>query len=622
MGPTATRPSALPDAGALRAPHLHERERVRFLERFEQALQDVIDAVARLERFECLIPEVLTIAGRAFGTITCAYYEHASDVVRLVYWNSRGRVYGPSELPDVPEAQARIVAQLAAGFTVPEDYLGTTVRGRTRAVVIDHGRGTPVPEFDAFAVAMGWELELNVPIVVNGAADGALVLYRGAEVPFGLEEITLAETLAKQISFALQARRLALAAQERAAEATAALERERASRERAAELARANAALRRSIDGIAQSSPREDFLAEMLAATMDLAGAQGGAVVLARGDVAEHVVLMEHGRRVPRETQEREGTYVVPIPPKLRESMLRARVEGEVWNAPPGDGTHPPAFVEYHRARGNKAVRLLPFVAQGRVMGWMGLGFATADPRVSDRLDLLRVLAEQVTVAIRLYQLADEAEAAAISHERNRMAREIHDTLAQSFTGIFLQLEAAGELAASKPDLARVCIARAEKLAREGLREARRSVLSLEPDALVYRDLATALRRLTQSTLGTGLRAELEISGEPRVVSPDLGLNLLRIAQEALGNAQRYSGADEVRIRLGFLADEVSLEVSDRGRGFRLEDSLPQAGHGLANMRHRAERVGARLEVETGEGRGTTVRLCASSPEPEKEAKR
>jgi signal transduction histidine kinase len=217
-------------------------------------------------------------------------------------------------------------------------------------------------------------------------------------------------------------------------------------------------------------------------------------------------------------------------------------------------------------------------------------------------------LANQAVLALELTRLSEEASAAAVTEERNRFARELHDTLAQTFTGIFMQLQAAAEVAAARPDLTRACLARAEQLARDGLRYARQSVAALDRDADAYRDLVAAVGTVVQrATGGTATPAAMHVAGEPRLVEPAVGLHLLRICQEALGNAQRYAGASRLDVRLAFEPDAVTLSVGDDGVGF--DPHRAGVGAGLSGMRQRAERLGGVLALRTGPGEGTVVEV-------------
>lgn len=185
-------------------------------------------------------------------------------------------------------------------------------------------------------------------------------------------------------------------------------------------------------------------------------------------------------------------------------------------------------------------------------------------------------------------QLLVQAREAGVSDERRRLAAEIHDTIAQGLTGIITQLQAAEDSEH---------VRRATDLARESLREARRSVRALAPTHLEDDTLPEALKKIT----GDGV--DLTVTGTVEPLHGELEATLLRIAQEALANATRHAHADRIGVTLSYMDDEVTLDVRDDGRGF----TGPSSGFGLIGMRERAERVAGSLEVESEPGRGTAV---------------
>jgi signal transduction histidine kinase len=185
-------------------------------------------------------------------------------------------------------------------------------------------------------------------------------------------------------------------------------------------------------------------------------------------------------------------------------------------------------------------------------------------------------------------QLIVQAREAGVSDERRRLAAEIHDTIAQGLTGIITQLQAAEDSEH---------VRRATDLARESLREARRSVRALAPTHLEDDTLPEALKKIT----GDGV--DLTVTGTVEPLHGELEATLLRIAQEALANATRHAHADRIGVTLSYMDDEVTLDIRDDGRGF----TGPSAGFGLTAMRERAERVAGTLEIESEPGRGTAV---------------
>ena len=198
---------------------------------------------------------------------------------------------------------------------------------------------------------------------------------------------------------------------------------------------------------------------------------------------------------------------------------------------------------------------------------------------------------------------------AAVLEERNRMARDIHDTLAQGFTGVIVQLEAAKlAFANGSSSEGEEHNRRASDLARQSLGEARRSVRALRPEALEHGDLCVALDGLIkQMTAGTRLRGQFTTHGQPRQLMPSIEENLLRIQQETLTNALKHSDAKVFKATLSFEDNRVCLEVRDDGSGFDL--SKKHDGFGLLGIRERVNQMDGKLTIESEAGNGTRIRI-------------
>ncbi len=207
-----------------------------------------------------------------------------------------------------------------------------------------------------------------------------------------------------------------------------------------------------------------------------------------------------------------------------------------------------------------------------------------------------------------------QAQFEAVLAERSRLSREIHDTLAQDFAGISLQLESAAETLQADPSSARRHVDRARSLAHDGLAEARRSVWDLRPESLEEGCLADALSTAAEERLGRTVK--VQVVGSARRLPDELESNLLRIGQEALANAAAHAGAKEIELELAYDADSVGLSVRDDGRGFdpRAADGAAPGHYGLQGMRERTERLGGRLDVSSRPGRGTRIRVRVPTP--------
>ncbi|WP_243659254.1 sensor histidine kinase [Tamaricihabitans halophyticus] len=205
-------------------------------------------------------------------------------------------------------------------------------------------------------------------------------------------------------------------------------------------------------------------------------------------------------------------------------------------------------------------------------------------------------------------QLVTQAREAGVLDERQRMAREIHDTLAQSFTGIVTQLEAA-DRPHTETSQWRAHVDRARILAREGLAEARRSVQALRPESLERHALPVALAELSERW-ARDATAELsfETTGESKPMLAEIELALYRVAQEALTNVSKHAKAGKVGITLSYMDDVVLLDVRDDGTGFQHRAHTGgEQGFGLNTMRQRLQRVAGNLEVESRPGEGTAI---------------
>ncbi|MEG4108948.1 protein kinase domain-containing protein [Microcoleus sp. S13_C5] len=209
------------------------------------------------------------------------------------------------------------------------------------------------------------------------------------------------------------------------------------------------------------------------------------------------------------------------------------------------------------------------------------------------------------------------AEEASILEERNRMAREIHDTLAQSFTGIIIHARSAANKITVNPQKAQAYLAQVQNLARTGLAEARRSVEALRrPYLLENNDLLSAFKQLTsQLESSTGTTIVCEAIGIPYPLPSEVENNLLRIGQEALTNALKYAKATEIRVELIYQSTQCRLRIKDDGQGFPIDRSSSHNGFGLLGMSERADRIGAQLQIQSTPGQGTEIAVSVNQQE-------
>jgi PAS domain S-box-containing protein len=240
------------------------------------------------------------------------------------------------------------------------------------------------------------------------------------------------------------------------------------------------------------------------------------------------------------------------------------------------------------------------------------IGYAVLQENQRSVIGFVLDLREQRAAALAERRQAEETS---ILEERNRIAREIHDTLAQVFTGVILQLETA-KVVAAKDLKVRAMIDTAYDLAREGLAEARRSVWALRPPLLDREGLSHTLQRLVNGlTTGTDLRVHCKVQSLPYPLSSDIETNLLRIVQEATINAIKHANASSISVKLTFSTQSIRLQVQDNGDGFN-PDMHNSLGFGLVGMQERVQNLGGQLIINSKAGQGTKLVAIVPSEVP------
>ena len=262
---------------------------------------------------------------------------------------------------------------------------------------------------------------------------------------------------------------------------------------------------------------------------------------------------------------------------------------------------------EYLKSGGTKKFLRIPTLVGGRVRGFIGIRHGERPSYRPEEIELAQALAHQAMLAIQLNEFAEKSRQSAILEERNRMARDIHDTLAQGFTGVIVQLEAADDaIGCSRRKEANEHLQRAAELARRSLSEARRSVRALRPEALQAGNFWDALQGIVKNTTaGTALHTTFELRGQLRDLPPVWQENLLHIGQEGLTNALKYAHARNFETRLTSDTKELRLELRDDGDGFEVNNR--HDGFGLAGMRERVEQMGGSLKITSARGQGTKL---------------
>ena len=253
---------------------------------------------------------------------------------------------------------------------------------------------------------------------------------------------------------------------------------------------------------------------------------------------------------------------------------------------------------------------VVPIKVKGRVIGILDTQ--------SDRLNafddsdqvVLQSLADQAAVAIENAQLYKQAQQLGVVEERNRLARELHDSVTQALYGITLHAEAAyRQLNASQTDLANDQLSELRKTAQEALREMRLLIFELRPSVVELQGLVPALRaRLEAVEERAGMEVEINMDDKLEL-SDQIQDGLYRIAQEALNNALKHAKANKITLNLTGTMSRVTLEIMDDGLGFKPDESVEGGGLGLDGIIERAELLNGELTLDSWPGRGTTIRI-------------
>jgi PAS domain S-box-containing protein len=417
-------------------------------------------------------------------------------------------------------------------------------------------------------------------------------------------------------------------------QAALARERELFAQQRATELAKANEALRGCLDALASVPELDDFLGQVMAAITRQLGAV--ASTLRVRNFEQNTMTLEFvfqsGRvMTPDESKYPECWRSVSLeqfdPDFLcHYSFTRTKDEQRVATSlnPPAAiirvlDPHSPMPEDqrfYLRELGVKTLLIIPLTSRGQVNGRLTFRFTEERDFHPEELEIARALATQASLAIHLTRLAKAARQSAVLEERNQLAAEIHDALAQSFTGISMQLGVAEEqLAAKQGDPLRQ-IELANEIAKFGLAEARRSILSLRSSAIEESGLTATLQRLVEhSNVAGRLRCDFRSDNIPEEsLPPKIQHELLRFAQEAISNAVRHARPTMVSVTLRWEPPNLMLQVKDNGSGISRASLEKSEGFGLSNMRTRASQIDGKLDIQTVTGHGTTIVLTVPIP--------
>jgi PAS domain S-box-containing protein len=495
--------------------------------------------------------------------------------------------------PNLPEEWTQQMESLPIGPCAGS--CGTAAYRRSQVIVSDIANDPlwNVPEHRAAALKHGLRASWSNPVLSSkGKVLGTFCMYYREQRTPTSQDLGLIELATHLVRVAIE--------RDRAEEALRASE----------QVARGQVeALTYSLDVLATAPAPDKFLGQMLSTIGRLLAAQS--VILWLLDESNDLLVLRAWA---------EGTNFAKVDPE--HPFIK---NPSSWKEDPGlrelffsgapvaceDIEHDPytssELREYLKSGGTKKFLRIPTLVGGRVKGFIGIRHGDRTPYRPEEIELAQALAHQAMLAIQLNEFAERSRQAAILEERNRMARDIHDTLAQGFTGVIVQLEAVEDaIACCRRKEASEHLQRASELARRSLNEARRSVHALRPQALQGGNFWEALKGIIKNTTaGTALHTTFNLRGKMRHLPLVWQENLLHIGQEALTNALKYAHPRNFETKLTFNTKELRLELRDDGDGFKVK--ARHDGFGLAGMRERVEQMGGKLKISSARGEGTNV---------------
>jgi PAS domain S-box-containing protein len=385
-------------------------------------------------------------------------------------------------------------------------------------------------------------------------------------------------------------------------------EREMLMRQRTADLAKANEALRSCLDALASVPELDAFIGQVMGTITRQLGAVASNLRVINPD--QKTMRMELFFQDDSVLSPDDARYPERFQPLSLEELGSALIEPyTVLNlSHPQAQEMPPDILAYLRGLGVRTLLRIPLRSRGHLSGLLTFRFAEERDFQVEELEIARALATQASLAIHLTELARRAQQSAVLEERTRLAGEIHDSLAQCFTGINMQLEVAKEVKTDKNDEAFNYVERANDLARFGLAEARRSVMSLQSMTAKDSGLIESLQTLAErSNIAGRLRCTFRSNlQDDESVPVEVRQDLLRIAQEAISNALRHAKSTAISVTLRSDPPNLILKVKDDGIGLTTQ-AESREGFGFVNMRARVKKLKGTLDIRTVSGRGTSI---------------
>ncbi|MGF1569665.1 MAG: GAF domain-containing sensor histidine kinase [Nodosilinea sp.] len=584
--------------------------RIAELSRANQVLRASLSQLADEPDLEKFLGHVLMVCTERFGALEAGIWRFEEGLFRLFISYEEGKVKLDGDISH-PGANLEVAKEIRNHVALE--------KLKKREIICDYEEDFASRPLYAlsrdYLRQRGIKAALKIPLFLDDHLRGILVLRFQDRYAFQPGEAELAFALGNQAALALELTRLAADAKQialaRRSEQTALAQKE-AAQQRAAEFSRANEILSDSLGYLATNPDLHDVLGHLLVEAVRYAHAAIGHIFLynASQDTLTLTVRCRDGTTHWEPAVDEPDFLRSPIPATPIFGFLRHQPRLSIINREQFEGTLCAPTIDWLSRAGYQTQARCVLSIGEQPVGLMLMAFEGRGVLSPLEQELILALARQIALVIQLTHLAKVAQTSAIVEERNRMARDIHDTLAQAFTSILMRLQTASlALADGGPvDAVQANLDRASDLAREGLANARLSVQALRPRSLNGRSLGAALAdSLQQMTEGTTVQGSFQQFGSPVPLTEMVELELFRIAQEAITNSCKHAQATTLVVQLAFGAETVHLSVQDDGIGFALTESTTLKGFGLVSMQQRTERIGGHLSITSAESQGTTI---------------
>ncbi len=490
--------------------------------------------------------------------------------------------YDGAAVLTVDEASIQVLAyrgpipqEEALALRFPRDQAGANqlVIERRQPVIIPDVRDE-APLAQAFRTMAGEQLDstfgyirswMGVPLISRGEVIGMLSLDSSQPNAYTRRQSLLARTFADKVAVAIENARLYEEEHERRRELQTLLD--------------VAAATGSSLD-------LEEMLRRTLDRLVDLVGASRAGVLLVRETSGQLEPLMI---RPERQIAAADLAQLVGASEEILAGGVPLYIEPDEQKG----FVEPGAFV--------------PLRTRGQPIGLLAIIGVPAGRFSKGQLALFNSIADQVAVAVENARLYEQAEQAAASAERNRLARDLHDAVSQTLFSASLIAEVLPRLWEKNPEEGRRRLEELRELTRGALAEMRALLMELRPSTLAEFSLVDLLQQLAEATTGRSrLPVELHVEGSQQTLPPEVKIAFYRIAQESLHNISKHAAAESVTMRLRQEPACVQMQVEDDGRGFDTTD-IPPNSLGVGIMRERAAAVGAALTIESEIGTGTMI---------------